>query len=185
MPGASAFHCRSRREGAWPVPERQAASARVRGAASTKPSHHSRPIPVGGKIVCGNCGKCANPCLQCRRRCCCCCWQAKRFRRKSPGNTITFVGRLAPTYPRGGGKSACGNCANPCMQRRRSCCCWLATRVRGEAPGNRITFVGRLAPTYRRGAGKSGLREMRKSLPEVQAFLPLLAGETRPQRVAG
>jgi hypothetical protein len=29
------------------------------------------------------------------------------------------------------------------------------------------------------------LRELRKSLPAVQAFLLLLAGETRPRRVAG
>src|SRR5882757_5338099 len=152
MPGAPAFHRQSRSEGAWPAPQRQAASVGVRGAASTKPSHRSRPIPGSGKVVCGNCGKCGNPCLQYRRRCC---RQANCFRRESPSNKITFVGRPAPTYRRGGGKSACGNCGNPCLQCRRSCCCRPATRVRGESPGNRIIFMGRLAPTYPRGGGKS------------------------------
>jgi hypothetical protein len=153
MPGAPAFHRRSRREGAWPAPERQAASARVRGAASIRPSHRSRPVPGSGKIVSGNCGKYGN-CMQCRRSCCC--WQAKHFRRESPGNRITLVGRLAPTYRRGGGKSGCGKCANPGLQWRRPCCCWQAKGFRRESPSNRITFVGRLAPTYRRDGGKSG-----------------------------
>src|ERR1700729_1355056 len=151
MPGAPAFHRRSRREGAWPAPERQAASARIR-AASIRPSHRSRAIPGSGKIVSGNCRKCGNPGLQCRHPCC---WQAKRVG-ESPGNRIKFVGRLARTYPRGGGESGCGNCANPCLPCRRSCCCWPAKRVRGESAGNRITFVGRLAPTYSRGGGESG-----------------------------
>src|SRR5580704_17333988 len=153
MPGAPAFHRRSRREGAWLAPERQAVSALVRGAASIGPSHRSRAIPGSGKAVSGNCGKCGNPYLQCRRPCC---WQAKRVRGESPGSKITFVGRVAPTYLKGGGKSGCGNCANPCLQCRRPCCCWQAKRFRREAPGNRITFVGRLAPTYSRGGGKSG-----------------------------
>src|SRR5580704_18298984 len=110
MPGAPAFHRRSRREGAWLAPERQAVSALVRGAASIRPSHRSRAIPGSGKAVSGNCGKCGNPYLQCRRPCC---GQAKRVRGESPGNRITFVGRVAPTYLKGGGKSGCGNCANP------------------------------------------------------------------------
>src|ERR1700737_2123507 len=152
MPGAPAFHRRSRREGAWPAPQRQAASARVRGAAATRPSHRSRPIPGSGKIACGNCGKCGTPDLQCRRSCCC--WPATRFRGESPGNRITFVGRLVPTYPRGGGKSACGKCGNPDLPCRR-CCCRPAKGLRSESPGNKITFVGRLAPTYPGGGAKS------------------------------
>jgi hypothetical protein len=134
MPGAPAFHRRSRRAGAWPAPERQAASARVRGARSTRLSHRSHLIPGSGKIVCGNCGKCGNPCLQCGRRCCRW-WQAKRFRREWPGNRITFVGRLAPTYRRGSAESGCGNCANRCMKYRRPCCGWQANRFRRKWPG--------------------------------------------------
>ena len=172
MPGAPAFHRGSRREGAWPAPERQAASARVRGATSTRPSHRSRPIPGSGKIVCGNCGKCGNPCLQCRRRCCC--WQAKRFRRASPGNRITFVGRLAPTHRRGGGKSAAGIAEIPACSGGVSV---AAGRRKASAESRRVTelhlwvvwrpLIGRAAANPAAGIAQ---------IPACSAGVPAVAG---------